>query len=164
VAEPSVAEPTPTPAPPSVRAVAFRVPMSALVGVVFLAMCESFIAASLPWGWLLFLVPAAIAVWVVRTRTTIDAQRVAARRVLRTHVLPWSRITSLRVADHAWVRAVLADGGEVALPAVYARHLPVLAVLSGGRLADPTATPTPAREAAAVPAPADATDTPVVER
>jgi hypothetical protein len=136
-----MADPTPQSTAPAVRAVVFRVPLSALVGVAFLVMCESVVAFAVSWGWLLFLVPVGLVVWLLRTRTTVDAERVVARRVFRRDVLPWSTIASLRVADKSWVRAVRVEGGEVALPAVHARHLPVISIVSGGRVPDPTEPP-----------------------
>jgi hypothetical protein len=67
-------------------------------------------------------------------------------------VVPWSAVTSLRVADRGWVRVVRADGrGEIALPSVRTRHLPALSVISRGRIADPMRERTD---------PADQTDSP----
>ncbi len=117
----------------------FRIPGSALVSVLFLAMCSSFVAFSSPWLTLLvFLLPLGLAVWLLRTRTVVDAEKLVIRRVLTRTVLPWSAISALRVADRKWVRAVRTDGGEVVLPTVRTRHLPALALISGGRLPDPT--------------------------
>lgn len=117
----------------------FRIPGSALVAVLFLAMCSSWVAVASPWYALVYLVPLGLAVWVLRTRTVVDAEKLVIRRVLGRTELPWSAIRALRVADRKWVRAVRTDGGEVVLPTVRTRHLPALALLSGGRLPDPTA-------------------------
>lgn len=117
----------------------FRIPGSALVAVVFLAMCSSWVAVASPWFAAVYVVPLGIAVWLLRTRTVVDAERLVIRRVLRTTVLPWSSVRALRVADRKWVRAVRTDGGEVVLPTVRTRHLPALALISGGRIPDPTA-------------------------
>ena len=116
----------------------FRIPGSALVAVLFLAMCSSWVAVASPWFTLVYLVPLALAVWVVRTRTVVDGEKLVIRRVLTRTELPWSAISALRVADRKWVRAVRTDGGEVVLPTVRTRHLPALALISGGRLPDPT--------------------------
>jgi hypothetical protein len=62
------------------------------------------------------------------------------RRVLSRTVIPWSRVASLRLAEKGWIRVVRTDGGEIALPTVRTRHLPALALISGGRITDPTAT------------------------
>lgn len=138
-----------TPAPETIRDPAsgialpsrlvFRIPASALVSAVFLAMCASFVAVASPWLTTVYLAPLAAAVWVIRTRTVVDAENVVVRRVFTRTVLPWSAIRALRVADRKWVRAVRTDGREVALPTVRTRHLPALSLISGGRIPDPTA-------------------------
>jgi len=117
----------------------FRIPASALVGVAFLVMCVSVVALASPWLTTIYIAPIAIAVWVIRTRTVVDAEKVVVRRVLTRTELPWSAIRALRVADRKWVRAVRTDGGEVVLPTVRTRHLPALSLISGGRVPDPTA-------------------------
>jgi hypothetical protein len=117
----------------------FRIPGSALIGVVFLAMCASFVAVASPWLTVVYLVPLGLAVWLLRTRTVVDAEKLVVRRVLTRTVLPWSSVRALRVADRKWVRVVRTDGGEVVLPTVRTRHLPALALISGGRVPDPTA-------------------------
>jgi hypothetical protein len=117
----------------------FRIPGSSLVGVVFVVMCSSWVAVASPWFTLVYLLPIGVTVWVLRTRTEVDSDKLVIRRVLTRTVLPWSAISALRVADRKWVRAVRTDGGEVVLPTVRTRHLPALALISGGRLPDPTA-------------------------
>jgi len=136
-AEPTAAAPTATPLRLPGRLV-FRVPGSALVAVLFLVLCASPLAVAAPWLALIYLIPLGLAVWLLRTRTVVDTEKLVIRRVLTRTVLPWSAITSLRVADRKWVRAVRTDGGEVVLPTVRTRHLPALALMSGGRLPDPT--------------------------
>jgi hypothetical protein len=116
----------------------FRIPMSALVAVVFMMLCASWVAVASPWLALIYLLPIGVAVWLVRTRTVVDMEKLVIRRVLTRTELPWSAITALRVDDRKWVRAVRTDGGEVVLPTVRTRHLPALALISGGRLPDPT--------------------------
>jgi Bacterial PH domain len=116
----------------------FRIPASALVAVVFMAMCSSWVAVASPWFALIYVLPVGVAVWLLRTRTVVDADKLVIRRMVTRTVLPWSAIAALRVADRKWVRAVRTDGGEVVLPTVRTRHLPVLALISGGRLPDPT--------------------------
>jgi hypothetical protein len=141
-AEPAAAETAgPEPAAPVVpRRLVFRVPGSTYVVIAFLALCVSFVAVASPYLTLLYLLPLAAVVWVARTRTVVDADRLVVRTVLYRTVLPWSKVESLRVAERGWIRAVGAHGGgEIALPSVRTRHLPALALISGGRLTDPTA-------------------------
>ena len=124
-------------APRLPRRLVFKPPMISLVVLAFLVVCESTVALALPYFWLLYLIPLAGAVWVLRTRTVVDAQTVVVRRVFTRKALPWSGITSLRLRDRRWVAAVLTDKSEVVLPEVRARHIPVLALITGGRIADP---------------------------
>jgi hypothetical protein len=117
----------------------FRIPILALFAVALLASCITPVAFAAPGLPLLYLVPLGIAMWVVRTRTTVDATGLVVRRVFSRRVIPWSHVRSLRVIDRSQVRAVLDSGDEQPLPAVHPRDLPVLAAASGGHLPDPTA-------------------------
>jgi hypothetical protein len=109
--------------------------------VVFMAIglvvCITPVAFAAPFLWLLYLVPVAIIVWTVRVRTTVDPDALTVRRILGRRRVPWGEISSLRLAHHNRVRAVLNDGAELPLPAVHVRDLPQLAAVSGGRLPDP---------------------------
>jgi hypothetical protein len=117
----------------------FRTPGSAYVAIVFVLMCASFVAVASPWYTLVYLLPLGAALWVLRTRTEIDADKLVIRRVLTRTVLPWSKVASFRLTDRRWIRAVRTDGGgEIPLPSVRTRHLPALALISGGRVTDPT--------------------------
>jgi hypothetical protein len=121
------------------RRLVFRIPGVALIGVFFAFASGSVVALAGP-VWLLsfYLIPIGIGVWILRTRTVVDADAIRVRRMLTARRVHWSNLAGLRVRERKWVRAVLADGDEVALPCVKPRHLPVLALLSGGRLPDPT--------------------------
>lgn len=131
----------------------FKVPMVALVVLAFVVVCESTVALALPWFSLLYLIPLVGAVWVLRTRTVIDSSGLLVRRMFTRRLLPWSEVASLRVREGKWLAAVLADGSEVTLPEVRTRHLPVLSLITGGRIADPTE---PAQEATREPESDDA--------
>jgi hypothetical protein len=116
----------------------FKVPMVALVVLAFVVVCESTVALALPWFSLLYLIPLVGAVWVLRTRTVIDSSGLLVRRMFTRRLLPWTEVASLRVREGKWLAAVLADGSEVTLPEVRTRHLPVLSLITGGRIADLT--------------------------
>jgi hypothetical protein len=88
---------------------------------------------------LLYLVPLSLAYWVIRTRTVVGPETLLTYRVWGSQRLSWSDLAGLRVDDQSRVWAVRHDGHEVGLPAVRARHIPVLAVISGGRLPAPLA-------------------------
>ena len=117
----------------------FRVPPTAVLGALLLAIAAVPFAFGAPGLYVIFLVPIALIVWILRYRTTADAQGLTVRRALTKRALPWSSLKGLRLTKRAGVRAVLTDDTEVALPAVRTRHLPALALISGGRLDDPLA-------------------------
>lgn len=120
-------------------AVTFRLPTTGLVGVFALVLSATPVALSAPGLQAVYLVPLALGLWLLRTRTVVGPESLRVHRTLRARRLSWDEVARLRVADRAWVRAVLGDGAEVALPAVRARDLPRLAAASGGRIPDPTA-------------------------
>ncbi|WP_240686833.1 PH domain-containing protein [Amycolatopsis suaedae] len=116
----------------------FRVPGTALLAVAVLALCVSPVAWSVPGLQALYLIPIGLAVWIVRTRTTATAEGITVRTVSGRRELPWSDMKGLALTERSGVHAVLTDDTTVALPAVRTRHLPVLSLVSGGRLADPS--------------------------
>lgn len=109
-----------------------------MLSVIILLFCVTPAAFALPGLQVLYLIPIGVTVWVMRTRTTATAEGLTVRTVFNTRTLPWSALRGLAITPKAKVQAVLADGGKVALPAVRARHLPVLSLVSGGRVADPS--------------------------
>ena len=58
----------------SERAV-FRIPPLAILGAVLLAVCATPVAFGAPWFWLVYLLPVAVVVWVLRVRTVVDDRR-----------------------------------------------------------------------------------------
>jgi hypothetical protein len=116
--------------------VTFRLPFTALIGVFALIVCMTPTAFGVPGLQVLYLVPLALGVWLVRTRTTVGPDTVVVYRVRGSRRISWSELAGLRIDDRSRVWAVLRGGEEVALPAVRARDLPVLAVLSRGWLPD----------------------------
>jgi Bacterial PH domain len=133
----------PAAATPAPRAI-FRIsPLVVLVALTF-AVCATPVALAAPYLWLIYLIPAGIIVWTLRVRTVADGETVAVRRMVGGRRVPWGEIRSVHLGrarnpGRARVSAVLADGSELALPAVHVRDLPRLAAVSGGRLPDPTA-------------------------
>ena len=119
----------------------FRIPLTALLGVFALAIGATPLALTVPGLQVLYVLPIGLAVWLLRTRTVASSDALVAHRMLRSRRLPWGEVDRLRVAERSWCRAVLSTGEEVALPAVRARDLPVLAVVSGGWITDPSAAP-----------------------
>lgn len=114
--------------------VTIRLPLTALLGVFGLIVCMTPVAFGAPGLQVLYLVPLSVGFWVVRNRTVVGPDAVVAHRVWGSQRMTWSELAGLRVDDQSRIWAVLHGGNEVGLPAVRARHLPVLAALSGGRL------------------------------
>ncbi|MBC3193524.1 PH domain-containing protein [Pseudonocardia sp. C8] len=93
---------------------------------------------SVPYFWLALVVPAGIAVWVLRTRTTVDPDSLTVRTVTGSRTVQWDDVRGLRLGKRSSVSAVLADDAELTLAAVKVRDLPALSLASAGRVADPT--------------------------
>ncbi|MFD2421186.1 PH domain-containing protein [Amycolatopsis pigmentata] len=121
------------------RKAVFRVPGTALLAVVLLMVCLVPTAFSgVPGLWALYVVPLALIVFVVRTRTVATGEGLAVRTMFGHRELPWERLKGLAITGRAKVKAVLTDDTEVPLPTVRTRHLPVISLVSEGRLKDPS--------------------------
>ncbi|WP_277669597.1 PH domain-containing protein [Saccharomonospora viridis] len=116
----------------------FRIPGTALIGVLMLFMCMFPLAATLPYLLVLLLVPIVLAVWVVRTRTEATEQGLIVRTLRGTRKLAWDSIKGFTITPKSAVVAVLHDDTTVPLPSVRTRHLPVLSLVSDGRVPDPS--------------------------
>ena len=112
----------------------FRIPPLTILGAVLLAVCATPVAFGAPWFWLVYLLPVAVVVWVLRVRTVVDEDALTVRRLVGSRRVPWSEIRSLHLRDKGGVREVLTDGAELPLPSVRVRDLPQLAAASGGHL------------------------------
>ncbi|WP_253891235.1 PH domain-containing protein [Actinokineospora diospyrosa] len=121
----------------------FRIPGVAVLAALLFAVCATPFAFAAPGLFLVYVIPIAAVVWVLRVRTVADADGLVVREVTSSRPLPWDRLKGLRLSERGKVSAVLYDDTEVALPQVRVRHLPALALVSGGRLDDPTEPPTP---------------------
>jgi hypothetical protein len=121
------------------RKAVFKIPNTALLAIVFLAVCVTPIAlGEVPYLQWLYLFPIGLAVFVLRTRTVATAKGLEIRTMFGRRDLPWSALKGLAITDKAKVRAVLKDETQVSLPAVRTRHLPVISLVSKGRMDDPS--------------------------
>ncbi len=122
-----------------VRKAVFKIPNTALLAIAFLVVCVTPVAfGDVPYLQWLYVFPIALAVFVIRTRTTATAEGLEVRTMFGRRDLPWSSLKGLAITDKAKVKAVLNDETKVALPAVRTRHLPVISLVSAGRMADPS--------------------------
>ncbi|HEX6754499.1 MAG TPA: PH domain-containing protein [Mycobacteriales bacterium] len=117
----------------------FRTPRTALVAVLAFALCVLPLASAAPALAVLWVLPIAAAAWVLRTGVDVDSGGLTVRAVLGSRRIGWDDVAGLAADARGRLSAVLRTGGAVRLPVVRARHLPLLAAASGGRVPDPTA-------------------------
>jgi Bacterial PH domain len=115
-----------------------RIPRVNLFAVLVAATCTLPLAFASPWLAIVWVLPLAGLLHVLRTGVDADSSGVTARTMLRSRRLSWDDIAGLRIR-RARIAAVLRNGSAVRLPVLRPRHLSVLASVSGGRLPDPTA-------------------------
>jgi len=116
-----------------------RTPRSALLAVLVLAICFLPLASAAPWLAVAWLVPLAAGAWVLRGGVDVDRDGLTVRALLGSRRLRWDEVAGLRAGPGGRLSVVLRDGGSVRLPVVRARHLPLVAAASGGRVPDPQA-------------------------
>jgi hypothetical protein len=121
-----------------VNRIVFRIPATALLAVGLVAICVTPVAWGLPGLQAIYVIPVGLAYWVLRSRTTVDSEKLVARGLFGSTVLPWDQVKAVRLSQKGWLRAVREDDSEVTLPAVRFIHVPALSVVSGGRVPDPT--------------------------
>jgi hypothetical protein len=115
-----------------------RIPRVNLFAVAVAAICTVPLAFASPWLAVLWLLPVAGLLHVVRTGVDADAAGLTAHTMLRSRRLSWDDIAGLRIR-RSRIAAVLRGGSTIRLPVLRPRHLSLLASASGGRLPDPTA-------------------------
>jgi hypothetical protein len=124
---------------PLPESLTFRITPVSLLAVLAIAVCATPLATTAGlWALSFYLIPVALAVWILRTATTVGPERVRVRTFLGGTSFAWDDVSSLRLDERRWLKAVLRSGKQVTLPAVRVRDLPRLATMSGGRLPDPT--------------------------
>jgi hypothetical protein len=123
----------------TVSKVVFRIPPTAVLAPLLLAVAATPFAFAAPGLYAIYLVPIAIVVWVLRNRTTADAAGLTARTLADSRSLQWEQVASLKL-DRGRVSAVGTDGTETRLPGVRLRHLSLLSRVSNGRVPDPANT------------------------
>jgi hypothetical protein len=117
----------------------FRIPKTAYLAIAFLVFCMTPVAlGEFRWLAFIYVFPLILLVFVVRTRTVADSGGLTVRTVFGERELPWAALKGLELTDKARVRAVLTDDTKVTLPTVRTRHLPVISLVSGGRMKDPS--------------------------
>ncbi len=119
-----------------------RIPRLGYLGVFLLIFCAAFPFFGSPEVlWVLFLIPAAVVVWLERTRTVVSARGLDVRSFFGSRHIDWSQVQGVSIPKRGYVRAHLSDGDEVALPAVGYNRLRDLVEASDGRIPDPFVVP-----------------------
>lgn len=119
-----------------------RIPRLGHIGVLILLFCVAFPFFGWPKVlWVLFVIPAAVALWIERSRTTVSETGLDLRTAFGSRHLDWAQIKGLRIPKRGFVRAHLADESEVTLPAVSYDRLRDLIAASNGRIPDLFAEP-----------------------
>lgn len=117
----------------------FRLPRSAYLAVLFLALCVTPLVQH-PLAALVYVIPVAGAVFIARTATIVDADGITVRALVGRRTLRWDDLRGLSFTGRN-VYAVT-TGGAVRLPCVRLSDLAAVSAASGGRLPQlPEATP-----------------------
>lgn len=124
-----------------------RIPGTAYMAILVLLMMLTLPAISWPayCAWLLA-IPLVLIWWVARVRTTVTVDELAVRTATGSSTHGWADVKGInfprpRLLGPSWARADMADGSQVALPAVTWQQIPVLSKASGGKFPDVTALP-----------------------
>ncbi|MEU1210371.1 PH domain-containing protein [Nocardia sp. NPDC005825] len=117
-----------------------RIPRLAHLGVFILLFSVAFPFFGAPKVlWILFAIPAALVVWIERTRTTVSDNGIDTRTLFGSRHIDWAEVRGLVIPKRGYLRLHLADDTDVTLPAVGYHRLADLVDASGGRIPDPFA-------------------------
>jgi PH (Pleckstrin Homology) domain-containing protein len=123
---------------------AFRLPRSAYLTVLFLFFCAAPLAfarsggdqggpAGLTWRLIVLALPVIAAVFIARTATFVSSTGLRVRAAFGSRSLGWDELRGLSVTERS-VYAVCTDGGAVRLPCVRVADLAAISRASDGRL------------------------------
>jgi len=121
-----------------VDAVRIRGNRAALLAVLVLTVCTVPLATAAPWLAVLFAIPLVALLWVLRAGVDVDPDGVTVRALVGRRRIGWDQVAGLRAGRRGDLRLVLTTGRELRLPVARARHLPLIAAASGGRIPDPS--------------------------
>jgi len=147
--EPVITDP---PQPAKRSQAVMRTPAATVIAIFLLAVGITPVAWTVPGLLVLYVIPAVLLYGVLRLRTTATPDGLFVRRLFTREHLPWPALHGFVANNKGRLAAVTTTGATVNLPAVRGRHLPVLSLLSGGRVPDPTGLTTTAPETGTAPA------------
>ena len=108
-------------------------PASSYLIVAFVALCATVVVRS-PIQLLVYLVPAAGALYVARTATIVDADGLHARAMFGSQLVGWDELRGLRLHSSGAVYAVDRSGAQLRLPCVRSTKLQPLIAAGAGRI------------------------------
>lgn len=118
------------------RALVFKPSRLTIFAILVAVVGSTPLVFSLPWFWVVLVLPVAAIVWILRVRTTVDPETLTVRSAFSSRTVDWDDVRGLRIGSRSRVSAVLGEDDDLVLPAVHARDLPALSVASGA--ASPT--------------------------
>jgi hypothetical protein len=114
--------------------VRLRMSRTMLLPLVLFALCLLPVVLVSPWGLLLLLLPALLAVWVLRVGVTVDDDGIGVQSLVGRRRIGWAEVAGIRVGQRGDLWLVTTRGTELRLPVLRARDLPRLSAVSGGRI------------------------------
>ena len=117
--------------------VRLRMSRTMLLPVVLFALCLLPVVLVSPWGLLFMLLPAVLALWVVRVGVSVGDDGIGVRSLVGRRTVGWDELAGIRVGQRRDLWLVTTRGTELRLPVLRPRDLPRLAAVSGGRIAVP---------------------------
>ena len=105
-----------------------------LLPVVLFAVCLLPVVFVSPWALLLLLLPALLALWILRVGVTVDGDGLGVQSLVGRRRIRWDELAGIRVGRRGDLWLVTTRRTELRLPVLRARDLPRLSALSGGRI------------------------------
>jgi Bacterial PH domain len=105
-----------------------------LPAVLLLAICVIPLATARAWLLVLFVIPLLALLWILRAGVDVDPAGITVRAVLGRRRFAWEDVAGLHADRRGGLWLVLRTGHRLRLPTARARHLPLLAKASGGRI------------------------------
>ena len=121
--------------------VRLRMSRTMLLPVVVFALCLLPVAFVSSWALLVLLVPALLALWVLRVGVTVGDDGIGVQSLVGRRLIGWEELAGIRVGERGDLYLVTTRGTELRLPVLRARDLPRLSALSGGRIDVPAPPP-----------------------
>ena len=114
--------------------VRLRMSRTMLLPVVVFTLCLLPVALLSPWALPVLLLPALVALWVLRVAVTVGDDGIGVQSLVGRRGVRWEDLAGIRVGERGSLSLVTRHGTELRLPVLRARDLPRLSAVSGGRI------------------------------